>query len=123
MRKGLVRFRIRAECVGRGGLGRKSLDDAIGIVDDCKGAEYVSFHIVVGHSLNAKGALHEGKEKSIFLRREKHTFGAATDTTAHPHASVKVQVSRITSLHVHIKTEGIRFRIDLVSEGRVFEFL
>lgn len=57
------------------------------------------------------------------MRREKHTFGAPADTTAHPHAGVQVQVTRITSLHVHIETEGIRFRIDLVSKGWVFKFL
>lgn len=64
-----------------------------------------------------------GERKKKRKKQEIGTFSTPADTTADPHASIEMQISRIASLHVHIETERVRFRIDLVSKGRVFKFL
>lgn len=63
------------------------------------------------------------KERKKKKKKEKSTFSTPADTTADPHASIEVKISRVASLHMHIETERVRFWIDLVSKGGVFKFL
>lgn len=97
-------------------------DDAIGVVDDFNdGSESQNTSAIIIRRSMPREVGEKGKKER--KKKEKRTFSTPADTTADPHASIEVQISRVASLHVHIETEGVRFWIDLVSEGGVFKFL
>ena len=76
-------------------------DDAVSIVDDCDRCQLSTL------------------QRSLVL----HTFGAATNTTANPHARVQVQVPRVTSLHVDVESERVCLGVDFVCLRRVIQLL